>query len=300
VSDATQQGEGADRLVGWKAIAGHLKVSQRTAIRWAANYGLPVSRLARRNRPIVYASPAALRTWWASADATRARGEKISTSISDLTPTSASGPDPDQTNDTQENVDSQAHQPETPSHHSKWIVVLPVFACLLAITAVGYGWMANSGASTPSSVEPTHEPTIKPQLVEIRIAPAGHSGFMATVAEGEMTRLETPSLKLGLHAKVVGGQLKVFLSRLRPFGTGESVEYLESRALQPGNVERLSILGLTLELMWPGTIPPDVAAARLPRGQCCMVCRGFTVCGRVVSAACGGCQGELKQAPPRQ
>jgi hypothetical protein len=178
---------------------------------------------------------------------------------------------------------------------------LALAGCVMALAGGVAVWHATAddaraaGSYSSGLARQAYGKAESPALVEMRVTPVGQAGFTITVAEGEMARLDTPNLHLGLQGKMAGRQLKVFLSRLGPVGTGESLDFLESRLLQTGNaVERVRIDGTVLELMWPGEIPAAVAAARVARNQCCMVCAGLTACGRNVSAACGACQGELK------
>lgn len=53
-------------LTGWKAIAGHLKRDERTAMRWASERGLPVRRVPGGKRGPVYARPEEIALWLAS------------------------------------------------------------------------------------------------------------------------------------------------------------------------------------------------------------------------------------------
>lgn len=53
----------ADRLIGWKRIAAHVGVSERTARRWEAEEGLPVHRQVHEARSTVYALPGELDAW---------------------------------------------------------------------------------------------------------------------------------------------------------------------------------------------------------------------------------------------
>jgi len=55
----------ADRLMGWKAIAGHLQVSVRTAQRWERLGSLPVHRPAHGSQGPVFALGAELDVWMA-------------------------------------------------------------------------------------------------------------------------------------------------------------------------------------------------------------------------------------------
>ena len=50
-------------LDGWKAIAGHLGKSVRTAQRWRSEFGMPVHRIGDRDREHVYAYRSELDDW---------------------------------------------------------------------------------------------------------------------------------------------------------------------------------------------------------------------------------------------
>jgi len=55
-----------DRLESWKAIAGYLRRTERTARRWERHEGLPVHRLSHHDRSSVYAFKSELDAWRAS------------------------------------------------------------------------------------------------------------------------------------------------------------------------------------------------------------------------------------------
>lgn len=57
------KGTGAARLVGWKRIAAHLGVSERSARRWEESDALPVHRQHHDARSTVFAYPDELDTW---------------------------------------------------------------------------------------------------------------------------------------------------------------------------------------------------------------------------------------------
>jgi len=59
----SRQGTPANRLIGWKAIAGHLQVSVRTAQRWERLGALPVHRPAHGSQGSVFALGAELDAW---------------------------------------------------------------------------------------------------------------------------------------------------------------------------------------------------------------------------------------------
>jgi serine/threonine-protein kinase len=62
----TSGADPSDRLMGWKAIAGHLQVSVRTAQRWERVGSLPVHRPARGPKSSVFAYGSELDDWWNS------------------------------------------------------------------------------------------------------------------------------------------------------------------------------------------------------------------------------------------
>jgi serine/threonine-protein kinase len=55
--------ESHDRLDSWKAIAGYLRRTERTARRWERHEGLPVHRLSHQDRSSVYAFKSELDAW---------------------------------------------------------------------------------------------------------------------------------------------------------------------------------------------------------------------------------------------
>ncbi len=64
--------EPGDRLDSWKAIAGYLRRTERTARRWEQQEGLPVHRLPHQDRSSVYAFKSELDAWRATRSGDRA------------------------------------------------------------------------------------------------------------------------------------------------------------------------------------------------------------------------------------
>ena len=64
--------EPGDRLDSWKAIAGYLRRTERTARRWEQQEGLPVHRLPHQDRSSVYAFKSELDAWRAARSGDRA------------------------------------------------------------------------------------------------------------------------------------------------------------------------------------------------------------------------------------
>ncbi len=64
-----------DRLESWKAIAGYLRRTERTARRWERHEGLPVHRLPHHDRSSVYAFKSELDAWRAARTTDLPNGE---------------------------------------------------------------------------------------------------------------------------------------------------------------------------------------------------------------------------------
>ena len=75
-----------DRLDGWKAVAGHVRKSVRTAQRWERELGLPVHRMQTETGEIVYGLVSEIEAW--VQDRVRGPGESRTPSAT----ASSSGP----------------------------------------------------------------------------------------------------------------------------------------------------------------------------------------------------------------
>ncbi len=64
-----------DRLESWKAIAGYLRRTERTARRWERHEGLPVHRLSHHDRSSIYAFKSELDAWRAARSPGLPNGE---------------------------------------------------------------------------------------------------------------------------------------------------------------------------------------------------------------------------------
>ena len=299
MGDSTKPDDGADRLVGWKAIAGRLKVSQRTAIRWADAYGLPVSRVPRGDRPVVFAAAHDLDAWWGSAAAREARGES-SPQRNDLAPPPSSlavelnGRVPDSA----ARDIGVGSRPRFTNRVRKALLAGCVVTCVaVAGAAVLLYWPQISSAQIAhtlpwKSANGAHGRPASGRLIELSAALAGSPRFAVTVTEGEMARLETAKTRVGIQSRLADGYLKVLVYRLEMAGSGESAAYVASRTLSSqAGVAPVDIGGESLDLMWQVDFSASTEEERLRREPCCMVCSGVTACGRAVSASCGRCQG---------
>lgn len=78
-------------LNGWKTIAAYLRRNERTAMRWAAERGLPVHHLPGRGRGSVYALAEEIDEWLAAnRDLAAAAAQSPSTAIVSVTPLAVS------------------------------------------------------------------------------------------------------------------------------------------------------------------------------------------------------------------
>lgn len=278
----------ADSLVGWKAIAARLGVSTRTAMRWADRYGLPVARLPRNGRPLIHAEPEEVDSWFRSAEA---REALLTEPI---------------TFDAGEPVEELESKPcaRPDEGRGRWLaaVRLGVVAVILAVVGLlTYPALRNAAARVSPLTIPgrlqggAHGKAEAAGTIRLDVGPAGGPNARVRVRNGEMVRIETASVRAGLHATHRGDRLEVWAFRLTPAGTGESAQYVAERSLSLGVVQSLAILDQRFNLIWlPETGskgPPDAAG---PRRACCMVCDGFTACGESVEASCGQCTGLVK------
>jgi hypothetical protein len=293
-----------ERLVGWKAIATHLKVSPRTAVRWADTYGLPVQRVPRGNRPLVFAEPDELDSWWCSAAAAQARREStvgVEEGSDSGAPTSTGVnvvPPADRVQ-----VRAGETHPFPGNSFSRVLVALGILiAAVIAFWGVGVWTSSRSGQKgiVPQRLaDGAHGEALSPQLVKLRLSLPGRPETAVEVAEGEMARIETAKTKLGLQARQMDNQLTVLAYRLDPIGSGESATHVTSLVLEPGlKALQVEVNGERFGVAWSG---PLAASPRRMAGRepCCMVCSGVTVCGQVVSANCGGCQGNERSSPEK-
>jgi hypothetical protein len=281
--------------VGWKAIATRLNVSPRTAVRWADAYALPVQRVPRGGRPLVFAEVDELDRWWRSAAGAQARRETAHGDLSvaqsdDLADAGMGSPMADVPHPRGETRDLYA-----PRTVSRVVVGVGVTLAVIAAMWGTASWRASPrghGLTLPSRLaDGAHGEAVSGQLVELRVTVTGRPEAKVQVAEGEMARIETAKTSLGLQARQTGNRLTLLAYRLDPIGSGESATSIGSYSLNPRSEgAHLELGGEQAAVAWLG--PLAAPAGRLGgREPCCMVCRGVTFCGQAVFADCGSCQG---------
>lgn len=271
------------RIVGWKDIAKHLGVSQRTAVRWTEAYHLPVSRIPRGDRPIVFSTVEELDSWWASPAAASLRGEEPP--VERKVAADAGTPH------------EKARSGEAPwrgSLRRRWIktvvlaLALPV-AALAGGYATGFRWPSvNDRTLVWRARDGAHGEALSVRRIRLTLTIAGKPTSVV-VAEGEMARLETPTTRLGFQGRVTNAALKVFFFRLGKAGSRESATFVESRNLAAGSLERIPFDGPPVQFSWEVLDRAGAASREPPKEPCCMVCNGLAVCGELVAGDCGKC-----------
>lgn len=285
------------RLVGWKAIAAYLGVSQRTAIRWADSAGLPVRRVTRVNRPSVVAEPAELDVWYLSSAATKARGE-------DLAPGGETNPGDsfEVPADAQPTTQPPPEAP-TPGRRS---LLLAAAAAVLVLAGLAFAVQrvmspphsatASRAAASPLRDRAQGRP-LSLDRVRLRLGFEDQPPSTVVVKPGDMIRLETPSIWLGIQTRPEGGQLKALIFKLEAVPGGEAARHGLTVALEQGQRKEFQVEGHALNATWLSTEPgtPSVSS-NLSLDPCCVVCRGINVCGEMVASTCGACKA-LEKAP---
>ena len=277
------------RLVGWKAIAAHLGVSQRTAIRWAETYHLPVTRIPRGDRPIVLSTADELDSWWRSPAATLVRreerpaqevpGESVEAALD------ASSVEHRDTSDT---------ALRAATWRRRWVRALALslslgFTVLAGCYAMGVLWSPISDQTLARRTrDGAHGEAISRRRLRLTLTIAGKPSAVV-VSEGEMARLETPASRLGLQGRVTNESLRLFLFRLAKAGSGESATFMEARNLVAGGVDHVKVDGRPVQLSWEVLDGAGNADREAPKEPCCMICNGVALCGERVAGECGKC-----------
>lgn len=146
-----------DRLDSWKAIAGYLRRTERTARRWERHEGLPVHRLSHHDRSSVYAFKSELDTWRAARSA--------------------------------EPSFDQADSPRGSNRYLRFLLVASIVAVVTALG--GYLWWRAS--SPPAADVPTL--AVLPFTIDSTDAEAEHLG--AAVAESLVNQIAgAPDLRV--------------------------------------------------------------------------------------------------------
>ena len=206
------------QLRGWKEIAGHLRVSERSAKRWEQSRGLPVRRMAGSSRDVVFAFTEELDSWLRNHEA--AADEEASTEQTAPMVASADG--------------SGAGSPSAASARDRLqnggvliIAVVLVAAVVAAFwlsrtTAVGRDTNARQSASPATVKREPIVPTAEGVSRRLKISFPGGSPFELELVDGVCGGLELePPQWLELCTRPRGDRL---LLEARILPTGASVE----------------------------------------------------------------------------
>lgn len=278
-----------ERLAGWKSIAAYLRVSERTAIRWAQEYGLPVARMARGSRPFVQTTTQQLDEWMASK--TAADAQQSAETRAALADRPAEG-------------DRQALERvrswRVPRRVLIWGTALA--AGILAVTFATAQLQNGTETSSPPETlagrvgDGARGEAKTANRVQIDVSLAGGSPSQVTVPEGGMVRVETAGLAMGLQPSERGKELEVWVFRLGRLRGGESARFRLAQRLRWQVPMPLELDGKRFAVTWRGALRPEVTGPSALVDHCCIVCAGMTACGERVEAPCGRCVGPLKRA----
>ena len=287
-----------ERIVGWKAIAAHIKMSERTAVRWARAHGMPVHRVAGSGRSAVFAWPHELDSWSRTAAATLARKEE-GTDAGAALDQCVDEPGPPDTETAPAASSAGGEHLNAKANGIRWVwpvVALTAFGLLIVYLTANHVVGSAPPRTLPWKVENgAHGRPASPSTIELRLVVGSWGPRMVTVHPGDMVRVETATVALGLHSEVDGDRLRLNVQRLAPLGTGESTTHVLARDLVQQKPERIEVLGQSLSVTW---LPSPQGAADATKDivkPCCLECEGLAVCGIAVTSACGACRGEARK-----
>jgi hypothetical protein len=288
-----------NRLAGWKAIAAYLGVSQRTAIRWAETASMPVRRVTRVNRPSVVADPSELDAWYVSPAAARARGEDVPAPAED-------GPSESTASTEGGSPAGVCDEPAT-AGRSRHVSLALVALGLFLFVGLAFGLhrlVSPSESAVPRDVAPTGSAgraagrSLSLDRVVLRLGFGDQPESTVTAKPGDMIRVETPSIWLGIQTRPDEAGLTVVVSEIESLPDGEAVRYRLTRTLERDHPERLEVKGQVLIATWIALEHHPGAIRRgLTLEPCCMLCRGINFCGEAVESTCGACEGLERKAP---
>ncbi len=303
-----------DRLVGWKTIAEHLGVSPSTAMRWADQFAMPVSRVPGSSRSVVTATRHTLDAWQrpdsASATGTDADENPV-VAAQEARFEFGAGED-------QECADTAA----TPLDASRSLrrVAMTVAVMVAVAAALGLGWLLGEQAAGRAPLLPqpgtvTQPPTLPWQITRggfavdvtggrplllLAVSSAGGGSFTISVSSGNLVRIETVAKRVAFTPNLEGERVSLALQQLRVFAGGEGIREVGLRSLAKGKTERVFVDGESLDVTWLGVQPRQATPGdpAKPVQPCCLSCGTMTVCSDAVSASCGRCTGQPKVIPP--
>ena len=216
------------QLRGWKEIASHLRVSERSAKRWEQSRGLPVRRMAGSSRDAVFAFTEDLDSWLLNheAAAVEERRDDLTTPLVATTDAPGTGPLPPA------GTAARARKAGVLVMAAVLLFALMVAVWLFRTMAATEGAKAlTAGSPANTSLEVTVPPTAAVSR-RLKISFPNQPSFELTLVDGACGGLELePPQWLELCSKPRGDRL---LLEARVLPTRASVE--ARTALRPFNV----------------------------------------------------------------
>lgn len=259
-------------------------------MRWSETYGLPVHRIARGGKPLVFALQPEIDAWWKSTAGAAARGD--SGPVSE--PCSTEGLASESVNLPDTSGGVAARRPQARGIRRQTLLA----GAALLIPALGLlAWFTGSAERSSLVWRLQNGARGGARSATGRVSLVAHLGgadWHVRAMAGDLMRVETANGHYGLQASVEGARLRLNLCRLETVRGGESVTHLATHDMSRGEPLGLGLGRGGAAVLWPGT-GGEAKDTSPPREACCMVCGEVTVCGETVIGPCGRCQGDPKK-----
>ncbi len=231
----------ADRILrGWKEIAASLGTSERTALRWAKEMGLPVQHLGDSPRAPVLAYEQELQAWMAGSARQRSPGHAgTAESVSEILDRREGGiPQP-----------ADGGVTARPTRKTLWL------AGLLALSLPLAAWVVASGVSTSRDTAPRPRPATLHKSVTLRLRAPGASDATLVAPDGGSTTVTLPGRPpFQLKSSVSGGRLRLEVTQADAEASGVAPLVVE---IDPSATVRLK-RPYPLEMTWVAPAGPKV------------------------------------------
>ena len=296
---------GHDTLRGWKAIAGHLQTSVRTALRWEREFGLPVQRVKGARGDLVFADPVELERW------RRGQGRSVADAgAADITELEAA-PEPSVPSGVDESILSADASPATRPWFrtgrgiaglltlAAGIGVAILLAFILAParrpSAERLGSTAAGGRGANVPVVTGRASSLDVNLVRVTVEGTAPQSATLGIFDGSMASIIAErGPAVGFATRRHSESLTVTLLLLSP-GKGPSggtAHQVGSLQLGPRRPVSWSHEGVTMQVEWLGSRPaaPDAPESDARRERLCRItCDRFVFSAAAVETTCGHC-----------
>jgi hypothetical protein len=190
----------ADRILrGWKEIATSLETSERSAMRWAKEMGLPVQHLGDSSRAPVFAYEQELQAWMVGSSRQRSSGNSDTAGSAGETPDRREGGIP-------QPADGRATA--RPTRKTLWLTGL--LALFLPLAA----WVIASEVATLRDTAPGPRRATLQKSVTIRLRAPGAADATLVAPDGGSTTVTLPGRPpFRLKSAVSGGRLRLEITQ---------------------------------------------------------------------------------------